>query len=942
MKALAILLSLLALQALAAAQPVGTLVTLFPLFLPASLMNLWSGIHKTKTIRRVRSDRKLLLAVCAGLLLAAHVQAATDLSEGGNSGQSAPEEAASALAAADAHAGARDYGLLFWRDGTRGRDREGRRLLCVQTGTYGAVFDAEGAGLLQLGEIADAPDYSVAAAQPGTLDRLPPATLGLSIRAAGKVFHNRGSKQRWEVEPVEHAGRGRQPVEPGLTAQNSPSNKKYQVRIRDYGQYRQIFEVDRLEFTTEEGEALEATVRLVVTAWPDVLRLSLEVVPEAALAGASALISLETAWGTSDTSTPPDTWPAGEIKRADLTVRFPVTAGDQSGQEAEVFAKDLQTGQPATVAYDASEAAWKVQLGNHRYNKKRYNGLERYALTLRNPSDEPRKLRLVLANEMGFHERNLPEEEQGHKRIEATMGALLVVRDSAGRPTGHRIQNSHNWTTTRLVGTNTPDLQPWLALDPTEYGGWHRYTAVFELPPRSEWTGEVVVSHALWGGIPQASYYFLSLYGWGFYTFWDVAIQGNFGESVCYGLGGYAPSNITDLRPLYVRSYNANGQPPFVWTPNHGGANYLQYKNSEGLQYLNVRREMPMPGPGLSRTVFHGTTADGKIRATVTVQHPRTDDLNRSYHRIRYEVLEDADFDRLAFFQLGTALYDYYQPGTLAWGDREGLQEEVSINPTGAPEYFRRSIPLEGKAPWWVSQHGGKLAERSRGTQSALGTASRGLVIRQWQARLGGENVDKPSISFFGSQSPVTGMLAEVGPPADLTRLIKGDFVEMLIEVVLVPEHVEHYLGTNESLKRDLPALANTWQAMHHQAAGNDLRIEVSRGVLECPYPPEIRVQDGTEAEFEVTGGLAYVPFTFRGVADPTKARIHEIVDGRPVLIDQSDHGGDFWQVEYRPDTMDYGVTFNLLLDSPGGDEDRRRSFVFGGAGATNPLNAEP
>jgi hypothetical protein len=909
--------------------------------LPGRLTNLERMTNGAKTGRKLRSGGSLSLAVCAGLLLVAHTRAAADVPDRGSAGASPPPESANSLTAADAHAGPKDYGFLFWRDGTRGRDPEGRRLLCVQTGTYGVVFDAEGADLLQLGEIADAPDYSMAAARPAALDRLPPATLGLSIDVAGKVFRSQGSKQRWEVKPIDHAGRGQRPVEPGLTAQNSPSNKKYQMRIRDYGQYRQIFEVDRLEFATEEGEKLEATVRLVVTAWPDVLRLSLEIVPEAVLAGASARISLETAWGMSETSTLPETWLSGEIQRADLTIRFPVTSGALSGRDAEVVAKDLQTGKPLTVAYDASEEAWKVQLGNHHYDKKRYNGLERYALTLRNPSDEPRKLRMVFANEMGFHERDLPEEKRGHKRIEATMGALLVVRDAAGRPSGHRIQNSHNWTTTRLAGKNTPDLQPWLSLDPTEYNGWHRYTAVFELPPRSEWVGEVVVSHALWGGIPQASYYHLSLFGWGFYTFWDVAIQGNFGESVCYGLGGYGPSDITDLRPLYVRSYDAKRRPPFEWTPNHGGANYLHYKTDAGKQYMNIRREMPVPGPGLSRTVFHGTSADGKIRCTITVQHPRTDDLNRSYHRVRYDVLEDADFDRLAFFQLGTALYDYYQPGAIAWGNREGLQEEVEVNPTGAPEYFRRGIALEGRAPWWISQHGGKLAEGQRGTQSAMGTASRGLVIREWRAKLGGEEVDNPYISFFGSQSPATGMIAEVGPPAGLTRLRKGDFVEMLIEVLLVPKHVEHYLGTNEALKRDLPALAGTWKAMHHQAAGNDLRIDVSRGVLERPYPPEIRVQDGNGAEFEVEGGLAYVPFTFRGVADPAKARIYEIVDDRPMLVDQSDHGGDFWQVEYRPESKNYEVTFNLSLDSRGGAQDRRR-FVFDAAGSADSVNSEP
>jgi hypothetical protein len=827
--------------------------------------------------------------------------------------------------------GARDYGVLFWRNGSDGRDEQGRRLLCVQTGFFGAVVDAEKAQLIQLGALAKARPYTqgVADAADASL-QLPASNSELSVTVSGKTYHNRGGTEVWEVKDLKTAGRGALPVEVGLVTQSTPNNKKSNVRLREYGQFRQMFEIDRLQFVADDGEVLPATVRLVVTAWPDLLSFTLEVLPRVELREASAQLQINHATGKEASLSPVAVWAVGEIQRVNVVVRYPHSRnqGAGAGPAGSVSARDLRTGQPVKVGYLETEDAWKVQLNNHANHPQRLNGLDRYALSLTNPTDQPLKVRVVLANEMGYHERNLPREKQGDARVESVMGTLLVIRDDQGRPTGTRIQNSQNWTTWNLATKNTPDLQPWIAGDPSEYGGWIRYTTMFELAPRSAWTGEVVVSHALWGGVPQSSYYFLSLYGWGFYTHWDVAIQGSFGESVCYAVGGYGPSDITDLRPLYMRSYDSKRRPPFEWTSNHGGGNYLHYKTNALKRTLALRREMPVPGPNLSRTVFHGNTSDGKIRCTITVEQPRTDDLNRSYHRLRYEVLADTSFDHLAFFQLGTATYDYYQPGAVAWGNGGGLQEELPVVPTGSADYLRRAVTLDGPAPWWISQHAGKLGGSQRGDQPQLSTSTRGLIIREWRARLGGQDVARPALSLLGSQSPAFGVIAEISAPAEVTRLHQGDFVEMLVELVLVPVHPEHYLGTNAALKRDLPALANTWKAVYHQAAANTLRLDLACGTLVRAYPPEIEVDASGVAAFTVTGGSGYVPFSFTGVTSPAGADLREVVGGVEVAVDQSDHGQDFWQAEHQPARGSYRITYNLPLDTADG-EPVRREFVF-------------
>lgn len=826
---------------------------------------------------------------------------------------------------------ASDYGILFWRDGIRGTDPAGRRLLCVQTGHYGAVFDVDNAQVVRLGAIKEAPDYSSAAAGYNQLiDTLTAASSELVVRANGKTYRCVGATEPWVVKEMKHGGWVKNP-EPGLLTQiGPPGNKKTNVRILDYGQYYQAFEVDRLRFETEEGESLDAVVRLGVTSWPDRLGMKLELIPSVPLKEASAGIAVRMESGSKATAADPQDWPAGTVQRVSLVLPFSAENAPTEGAVA-MTVTDTATGEEVESVYDAQHDVWKVRLNNHPRPRQVVNGLDRYTLQMANPSDQPQKVRMVFAIEMSRSEYHLAPEERGRKPVAAEMGGLLVLRNSDGSPAGTPLQNSHNWVPERVTRKNTPDLMPWIDTDPDEYGSWNRFATVVDMPPRSEWSGEAVFSHALWGGIPQATYYYLSLYGWGYYTFWDVAIQGSFGESLCYSLESFADSDIADLRPLYVTSYDSFRKPPYEWTPNLGGANYLHYKVDGRKQYLNTRRVMPVPGPGLTHTEFHGRSEDEKIAFAIQVEHPRTDDINRAYHHIRYDVLEDMEFSQLAFFQLGTTAYDFLKPGAIAWGDRYGLQKEVDFkadeSPLGVVDYFLTGIEFEGNAPWWVSQHQAAATD-SRGDQGQLGVASRGMVVREWSAVLNGQQVERPSISLFGTHHRAPGMLAELGVPEGLTRLKKGDYVEMLLEVVLVPKYPEHYLGTNEALKRSLPGTADTWKALHRQAVGNEIEIAVSTGTLQRRYPPEIKVDASGAAEFEISGGLAYLPVTLTGVESPRGSTLYEISEGASRKVDQSDHGNDFWQAAFDRDLARYRITFNIDTDTED-DSPVTRRFRF-------------
>lgn len=825
---------------------------------------------------------------------------------------------------------AQDYGMIFWHDGLRGTDEKGRRLLCIQTGFYGVEFDVEKAALTRLGSVQNALDYeSATRAFNEVIETVPEADSSLTIMVDGKTYRCVRGADPWEVynQPAAYWVIDQEPGRKVLSTATTP-NKQTNLRLIEYGQYRQVFEIDRLRFEDEQGTPLNARTRLIVESWPDVLCLRLEIVPDQPFASASAGISVDAGSKSCTVSSgDPADWAAGARQSVAMVIPFASAEDVQSGGTV-VEVTDQLTGEQLPVRYDASLDVWKVLLANHSYPRSELNHLDRYSLRMVNSTDQERVFRILFANEMGYHERDLPYDQQGLKGCSGTMGAQLVLRDEEGNPLGLPVQNAHNWPTLSNTRAATPDLQPWLDLDQETYGSWLHYAAIGRLPAGTAWNGRADVSHALWGGVPQASYYFLSLIGWGYYTFWDVAIQGSWGESICYSIGGYADSDVTDMRPLYVPSYDSTRTIPFEWTPNQGGANFLDYKVNGEKQYLMTRRHLPVPGPCLTRTGFNGLTEDRKIRFSITAEHPRTDDLNRTYYRLHYEVLQDMVFDRLSFFQFGNTAYNFFEPKAVAWGDGSGLNQEIENPPLGILDYFHQGLSFEGAAPWWVSMHRSDQGE-GRGDQEELGLASRGLVIRSWDAVLGGARVEKPHLSFFGTHHRFPGLLAEISPPPGLVELKAGDYVDMQLEVFLVPKIAESYLGTNQALKESLLSTADTWQAVYRQAKGNELKLKVTvkHGDLKRGGPVEIQAASDGTAEFEITGGLAYVPVTFTDVPFNNPV-LYSVIDGVETEVDQSDHGKDFWQTERDPVSGLYRITYNLNLDAED-DVPATRTFRF-------------
>jgi hypothetical protein len=203
---------------------------------------------------------------------------------------------------------------------------------------------------------------------------------------------------------------------------------------------------------------------------------------------------------------------------------------------------------------------------------------------------------------------------------------------------------------------------------------------------------------------------------------------------------------------------------------SHG--RYLPFKR-------NVTRYVSH-GPNLAHLLYEEGSADAAVASRVEVFLPRTDDFVRVFLRVKYDVNRRVEFSRLALFQLGADYYNDADSPLIAWGNAGVLVTENRPK----PESGARLLPIweaRGEQPW-VSLHGNVRANLER-----AGQATRGLVVREWRAVIGGRPVPAPFFAAVGSRGAKSRLAAEIVPPPGVTALHAGDRIEMLIEMVILP-----------------------------------------------------------------------------------------------------------------------------------------------------------
>jgi hypothetical protein len=768
--------------------------------------------------------------------------------------------------------GPRDYAFMWWAYGWGRRSPRGEKVLCVQTGHYGFAIDVEKVRLLRLGRIREAKPATRAVAESNdVVFALPEAELALRVRVGGRTY----SCVRAAVHQRDWLN--------------------FPVRIVESGRFFQRLDILQLVFEDEQRGRLEAEGRLEIAAWPGHITFILDVTPAMDLPNAELAIALRHDESRlSSSGEPQSSWRAGQKQ----TVSLSLSPSSADGQAAgAVAAWNAKTDEELRVDCESVYGWHYVELPREAWHPERdHDHLERVRLRLANPGGRERPMRLLFAKDYGFP---------------GITGLCPMLRDSEGCPTGLPVQVSKNWH--RREGHTLLYQGPWL----------HAF-ALLRLPPKSALDCELTIAYARWGGVPAASHAQLCLIGWGHNQLWDQAAIGSWGESICYDPDAVQQRcMIDDIRPLMVWAMNAKRR-KWSWTNNVGGGDFLVYTNDKGQhqRLSRVRTLYESHGPNLTDATYAGLSADGHIAARISVSTPRCDDINRAFHRFRYDVLRPTPFKRLAFYQLGSDNYNWHHDRRMARGNESGVAEAWQPRYQGEG-YDRTGIRCDGAAPWLSCYQ-----SLSRDTKGGA-WANRGIVVRAWRARLGGRDVARPFASVF--RTPGRGFRStniELSPPPHLTELKPGDFVDAEVELVITPMAADDYYGPNENLRAALKRGGDTWRSVHREAVGNNLELKALRGTILHRYPIVVEVDKGQDADFEVIGGIGYVPITFVGLDGYRGYGLDQLTDGRLSRVDQSVHGNDYWQTGHNPVTNRWRITYNVCLDSPADEPDMIR-FLF-------------
>jgi hypothetical protein len=603
-------------------------------------------------------------------------------------------------------------------------------------------------------------------------------------------------------------------------------------------------------------------------------------------------------------TTPNEVWSHGTRKRVAIALE-PTSAGMASaaGPSAiEVTANSVPRGEARRVTCDPLRGWHCVNLEGIEPQGKQNDVMERVKVRVENRADREQPVRLLF--------------DKSGSGIRVPWGAPItgmspMLRDLDGFPLGIPVQISKNWHA-------QPDR------DLTYQGGWLHGFTLLRIPPRSAVEFEFTLVYAHWGGVAAASHAQLCLIGWGSNQLWHQSAMGAWGESICYEPDqAQASATVLDVRPLMVHSMNQDSPLRWNWTNNVGGADFFRYFDPAGRRQFPARMKTAYRryGPNLTEVTFAGQSGDSKFEHRSTVSIYRTDDLNRGLYRLRLDVREPMEFQRLVFVQVGADTYNYTAERKLAIGNETGLVREWPAQ-WGGGAYRTPPARCTGRVPW-ISMHQAVSHDPSK----AGAWANRGMVIRRWDACLGGKRAE-PWAAEYGVRVGEDTSLIDLVPPPGVTKLLPGDYLEATIEHVIMPQYARDYYGPNANLRAAMEKNENTWRMIAREALGNDLDIQVSQGTLECRRPTQIRAASDCAA-FRLTGGLGYVPVTIAGLSRHRRPVLEiQHADGTWRTVDQSVHGNDFWQADCAPQKGTWEITYTLPSDTPG-DTRQARAYRF-------------
>lgn len=488
--------------------------------------------------------------------------------------------------------------------------------------------------------------------------------------------------------------------------------------------------------------------------------------------------------------------------------------------------------------------------------------------------------------------------------VYAIPGISGIIRDTNGYPTGIPVQLSKNWHDTDF---NNYDSHLYK-------GPWFHGLSVLNIPANSKITLEYSGINAHWGGVPAASHAQLCLVGWGSNQQWDQSAIGAWGESICYEPDlDQASAAVLDIRPLLV--VDPKGE-KWKWTGNVGGADILNLRQSNGSRawHTAMKTDYKRYCPNLTEVTYSGNMLDNKINFQYTTSITRSDDINRGIYKIRMNVNDNVQFNKLDIFQLGAATYHFGYSHNIALGNEQGLIKKWKANNNTQSIYDNSIKPLTGNIPW-IFLYDSPISKDQEGR---FVSGNRGFIIRSWKSKIHGKNNTLPHwqeyITTEGNHGDPCSIIT-VTLPETCHSLSAGDYIEAEIELFVTPLKENDYYGPNRNFKTALSKFTNKWPLAFREAKGNNIIVTPITGIVEANYPITISAIKN-QAHFKIKGGLGYVPITIRQLSTYKKPVLYIKKGKQWEQIDQSTINNDYWQTDFDSSSATWEITYNINMDS--------------------------
>ena len=753
----------------------------------------------------------------------------------------------------EVHATAAEYTFSCWLNGWRknANDRSAD-VFGIETSHYGFTLDVADFGKVGFGQLNSAAGYEQALDHKADkLSQLPPAKLLIELEVDGMRYRANACRAGQE-KGVKHLSH---------------------VRLWESGRYVQHYDFPGLDFRNAEGERLACDATLDVVAWPGSLTLNLDVSPTSPLNNAVLRLALTSQTGSWSQDEKVEFWQHGE--RKSISLNCPVASFRRVPPEN--ISVTAANDQRIPVRFDHTKNCYVASVNRLKRSwKTGYTDIRHY---------DDFKITVKGAGSKGAVPFLLDLRPPAN-----VTGLCPVLCDASGRPTGIPVQLSKNW----------------------HYKPMGSYLMAYTmLPAEKDATYLLRVVYGFYGTLPSASHAQLSLLGYGGNGRWDQLAIGCWGETICFDMDmSLVDVAITDIRALMVRN-GINGR-KWSWTDAGWGGDWLNIQDDGQQKYFQNSQKTAYLSHGpcltdIKHAGYYG--ANREVDFSARIHTLRTDDYCRTFQKLRYTFTRGVSAKKMTLFKLGRT-YSYHTP-QIAYGNVDGLIEQRNAPQTlKQGQVFLKNVELTGPGPHWVAFTGATEVS----ARNPKPNGYRALVIRKYEAVIGGRTYASPTFSAPVHKTDPTNLDIELLPPAGINEFNQGDHVELDLELITLPRIADDYYGPNETFRKHLAKNPSSWKTTFREAKGNDLELVVSGGRVLQNYPIVIHIEK-PEVAVTIQGGIGMVPIRFEGLESAKRYRLYQVINGERTEFDQSVHGQDFWQTDFDAASGTYKMSFNLPLD---------------------------